>query len=326
MATPRPGTPQLVIADSTNWSKPSSADAAAVDGSAAGRTLGRIDFGSETAAHYRRNILAPFFAHYLKGKGRAPASEALTFRTGANEWVAHDRWPPTANVSPRRLYFHEGRKLSFAAPAASAKTTFDSYISDPATPVPYRPRPIRLREGWGTWLVEDQRFVHRRPDVLDYTTEPLTEDVIVSGQISAHLFAATSGTDSDWIVKLIDVYPDKYDADETMGGYQLMIAGDVVRARYHKSVERPAPLVPDAVVKYEVPFPANDHVFRAGHRIMVQVQSTWFPVIDRNPQRFVPNIFAASDADFRRATQRIYRSAGRASHIALPVVTRSRAN
>ena len=288
----------------------------------AGRTLGRIDFGTDTAAHYRRDILAPFFAHYLKGKGRAPASEALTFRTGANEWVAHDRWPPTAKVSPRRLYFHEGRKLSFAAPAASAKTTFDSYISDPATPVPYRPRPIRLREGWGTWLVEDQRFVHRRPDVLDYATEPLTEDVIVSGQISAHVFAATSGTDSDWIVKLIDVYPDKYSADETMGGYQLMIAGDVVRARYHKSVERPEPLVPDAVVKYEVPFPANDHVFRAGHRIMVHVQSTWFPVIDRNPQRFVPNIFAASDADFRRATQRIYRSPGRASHIALPVVTR----
>ena len=153
------------------------------------------------------------------------------------------------------------------------------------------------------------------------STEPLTEDVVVSGQISAHLFAATSGTDSDWIVKLIDVYPDKYAADETMGGYQLMIAGDVVRGRYHKSIERPEPLVADAVVKYEIPFPANDHVFRKGHRIMVHVQSTWFPVIDRNPQRFVPNIFAASDADFRRATQRIYRSGQRASHIALPTVS-----
>ena len=158
--------------------------------------------------------------------------------------------------------------------------------------------------------------------MLDYATEPLTEDVVVSGQISAHLFAATSGTDSDWIVKLIDVYPDKYAADETMGGYQLMIAGDVVRGRYHKSIERPEPLVADAVVKYEIPFPANDHVFRKGHRIMVHVQSTWFPVIDRNPQRFVPNIFSASDADFRRATQRIYRSGQRASHIALPVVAR----
>jgi putative CocE/NonD family hydrolase len=285
-----------------------------------GRTLGRIDFGSDTASHYRRNILAPFLAHYLKGKGRAPASEALTFRTGANEWVAHDRWPPTASVSTRRLYFSEGGTLSFSPPA-SAKTTFDSYVSDPAKPVPYRPRPIRLREGWGTWLVEDQRFVHGRPDVLDYATRPLTEDVVVSGQISAHLFAATSGTDSDWIVKLIDVYPDKYAADETMGGYQLMIAGDVVRGRYHKSVERPEPLVADAVVKYEVPFPANDHVFRKGHRIMVHVQSTWFPVIDRNPQRFVPNIFAASDDDFRRATQRIYRSGQRASFIALPTVS-----
>lgn len=288
----------------------------------AGRTLGRIDFGSDTAAHYRRNILAPFFAHYLRNKGRAPASEALTFRTGANEWVAHDRWPPTANVSPRRLYFDEGRRLSFDAPAASPPTTFDSYVSDPANPVPYRPRPIRLREGWSTWLVDDQRFVHRRPDVFDYSTEPLTEDVVVSGRIAAHLFAATSGTDSDWIVKLIDVYPDKYDTDPTMGGYQLMIAGDVVRARYHKSIERPAPLVPDAVVKYEIAFPANDHVFRAGHRIMVHVQSTWFPIIDRNPQRFVRNIFAASDADFRPATQRIYRSGDRASHVALPVVSR----
>jgi hypothetical protein len=288
----------------------------------AGRTLGRIDFGGDTAAHYRRNILAPFFGRYLKDKGRAPASEALTFRTGANEWVTHDRWPPNAHVSPRRLYFNEGRKLTFDAPAASPKTTFDSYVSDPANPVPYRSRPIRLREGWGTWLVEDQRFVHRRPDVLDYTTEPLTEDVVVSGRISAHLFAATSGTDSDWIVKLIDVYPDNSEVDPTMGGYQLMIAGDIVRGRYHKSVERPEPLVPDAVVKYEIPFPANDHVFRAGHRIMVHVQSTWFPVIDRNPQRFVPNIFAASDADFRPATQRIYRSGGRASHIALPVVAR----
>jgi len=186
--------------------------------------------------------------------------------------------------------------------------------------VPYRPRPIRLSQGWGTWLIEDQRFVHGRPDVLDYATEPLAEDVVVSGQISAHLVAATSGTDSDWIVKLIDAYPDTYAADETMGGYQLMIAGDVVRGRYRKSIERPEPLVADAVVKYEIAFPANDHVFRKGHRIMVHVQSTWFPVIDRNPQRFVPSIFAASDADFRRATQRVYRSGQHSSYMALPVV------
>ena len=287
-----------------------------------GRTLGRIDFGSDTSAHYRRDILAPFFAHYLRGKGNAPASEARTFRTGTNEWVTHDRWPPAANVSPRKLYLNEGRKLSFDAPAASAKTTFDTYVSDPANPVPYRPRPIRLQAGWSTWQVEDQRFVHRRPDVLDYATEPLKEDVVVSGQIAAHLFAATTGTDSDWIVKLIDVYPEKYIADPTMSGYQLMIAGDVVRGRYLKSIERPTPIVADAVNEYRIVFPANDHVFRAGHRIMVQVQSTWFPVIDRNPQRFVPNIFAAVDADFRPATQRIYRSGSQASHIALPVVSR----
>jgi uncharacterized protein len=285
-----------------------------------GRALGRIDFGSDTAAHYRRNILAPFFAHYLKGKASPPASEALTFRTGVNAWVRHDAWPPQRNVTPRRLYFHAEGKLSFAPPPPAKAAAFDSYISDPANPVPYRPRPITLGRGWSTWLVEDQRFVHRRPDVLAWVTDPLEHDVVVSGKISAHLFASTSGTDSDWIVKLIDVYPEKYSADLTMSGYQLMIAGDVVRGRYRKSFERPEPLVPNAVLQYHIPFPANDHAFRARHRIMVQVQSTWFPVIDRNPQRFVPNIFLATASDFAPATQRIYRSGARASHIAMPVV------
>ena len=289
-----------------------------------GRSLGRIDFGSDTAAHYRRNILAPFFAHYLKRKGAAPGSEALTFRTGANDWVGHDAWPPKQNVTPRKLYFHACGKLSFAPPPAATTPQFDTYISDPENPVPYRPRPITLGRGWSTWLVEDQRFVHRRPDVLSWVTDPLDQDVVVSGKIAAQLFASTSGTDSDWIVKLIDVYPEKYTADVTMSGYQLMIAGDVVRGRYRKSIERPEPLVANAVVPYEIPFPANDHAFRAGHRIMVQVQSTWFPVIDRNPQRFVPNIFLATAADFRRATQRVYRSGARASHIALPVVRSER--
>ena len=197
---------------------------------------------------------------------------------------------------------------------------FDSYVSDPANPVPYRHRPITLRTGWPTWQVEDQRFVHHRPDVLTWSTEPLTEDVVVSGKIIAKLFASTTGTDSDWIVKLIDVYPEKYEPDPTMGGYQLMIAGDVVRARYRTSFEKPAPVAANAVLPYEIPFPANDHVFRKGHRIMVQVQSTWFPVIDRNPQRFVPNIFNARDSDFQKATQRIYRSGTQASHILLPVM------
>jgi hypothetical protein len=286
-----------------------------------GRKLGRVDFGSATAAYYREKILAPFFAYYLKGKGRPPVSEALTFRTGVNEWVRHDAWPPTRNLVYRRLYLRSEGKLSFDPPPAAPATApaFDSYVSDPASPVPYRQRPIRLGVGWTTWLVEDQRFVHRRPDVLAWSTDPLTSDVTVSGKIVANLFASTTGTDSDWIVKLIDVYPEKYPTDPEMGGYQLMIAGDVTRGRYRRSIEKPEPLVPGAVQRYEIAFAGNDHVFRAGHRIMVQVQSTWFPVIDRNPQRFVRNIFQAQESDFQRATQRVFRSGQQASYIAVPV-------
>ena len=186
--------------------------------------------------------------------------------------------------------------------------------------MPYRPRPIRLKSGWGTWLLEDQRFADHRPDVLTWATDPLTEDVTVSGKIIANLFASTTGTDSDWIVKFIDVYPEKYEADPTMGGYQLMIAGDVFRGRYYKSLEKPEPIPANSVVRYQIGFPANDHVFKKGHRIMVQVQSSWFPVIDRNPQKFVQNIFLAKESDFQSATQRIYRSGQQASHIAVPVV------
>jgi len=284
-----------------------------------GRKLGRIDFGSPTAEHYRRNVLVPFLAHYLKGKGSSERPEALTFRTGANEWVEHDAWPPKRNVVARRLYFQADGKLSFDTPRTT-QPAFDSYVSDPANPVPYRQRPIELRSGWSTWLVEDQRFVHRRPDVLAWTSEPLEHDVVVSGTITANLFASTTGTDSDWIVKLIDVYPEKYADDPKMGGYQLMIAGDVFRGRYRKSFEKPEPIAANAVLHYQIGFPANDHVFKKGHRIMVQVQSSWFPVIDRNPQRFVSNIFFAQASDFQRATQRVFRSGRYASHIAVPVV------
>ena len=289
-----------------------------------GRKLGRIDFGSATAEYYRRNILAPFFAHYLKGKGKSERPEALTFRTGANEWVSHDAWPPKRSVVARRLYFQPDRKLSFDPPRPSARQAFDSYISDPANPVPYRPRPIELNAGWSTWLVEDQRFVDHRPDVLTWASDPLKDGVIVSGQIVANLFASTTGTDSDWIVKLIDVYPEKYAPDPKMGGYQLMIAGDVFRGRYRRSFEKPEPLAANSVQHYQIGFPANDHVFKQGHRIMVQVQSSWFPVIDRNPQRFVPNIFHAKESDFQQATQRVFRSGRYASYIAVPVVEPAR--
>lgn len=285
-----------------------------------GNKLGRIDFGSPTAADYRKNVLAPFFGYYLKQKGSAERPEALTFRTGANEWVQHSAWPPKQNVSERRLYLQPDRKLSFEPPPAGE--AFDTYVSDPANPVPYRPRPIQVRSGWPIWLVEDQRFVDRRPDVLSWESDTLTEDVVVSGKIVANLFASTSGTDSDWIVKLIDVYPEKYEPDATMSGYQLMIAGDVFRGRYLKSFEKPEPLTANTIYHYQIGFPANDHTFKRGHRIMVQVQSTWFPVIDRNPQRFVPNIFLAKESDFQPATQKIFRSGRNASYIALPVERR----
>ncbi len=288
-----------------------------------GRKLGKIDFGSATAEHYRRQILVPFLAHYLKGKGSHELPEALTFRTGANEWVRHDAWPPKQNVVDRRLYLQKDRALSFTTPPATGES-FDSYTSDPANPVPYRPRPIKLRSGWSTWLVEDQRFVDHRPDVLSWISEPLKEDVVVSGRIVTNLFASTTGTDSDWIVKLIDVYPQKYEADPEMGGFQLMIAGDVFRGRYSKSFEKPQPIPSNSVQHYQIPFPANDHAFKKGHRIMVQVQSSWFPVIDRNPQRFVPNIFLAKESDFQRATQRVFRSGRHASYIAVPVVEPTR--
>jgi len=285
-----------------------------------GQKLGRVDFGSATSSHYRQNVLTPFLVHYLKGTGRAPLTEALTFRTGTNEWIQHDTWPPRRDVADRKLYLQADRKLSFDPPPASSDPAFDSYVADPANPVPYRPRPIRLNQGWSTWLVEDQRFVHRRPDVLDWVSEPLTTDLTISGKIVANLFASSSGTDSDWIVKLIDVYPQQHAADPEMGGYQLMIAGDVFRARYRRSFEKPEPLTPGAVEHYQIEFPANDHVFRAGHRIMVQVQSSWFPVIDRNPQTFVPNIFLAQASDFQPATQRVFRSGSQASYIAMPTV------
>ena len=285
-----------------------------------GDKLGRINFGSATADYFRKNVRAPFFAYYLKGKQNPNLPEALTFRTGDNEWVRHDDWNPKEAVV-KNLYIQEGGKLSFDAPKPD-KSAFDEYVSDPAKPVPYRQRPIDPGMGadWRIWQVQDQRFVDNRPDVLTWSTEPLTADITVSGKILANLFASTSGTDSDWIIKLIDVYPDIYAPEPAMGGFQLMIAGDVFRGRYRNSFEKPEPIPANEVQKYTITYPANDHTFKKGHRIMVQIQSTWFPVIDRNPQKFVPNIFKAKDTDFQKATQRIYRSGKNATNIALPVI------
>jgi uncharacterized protein len=278
-----------------------------------GSSLGLIPFGSDTGSYFRKNIEAPWFAYWLKDKGSLPLKKALLFQTGSDTWVKFDSWPPR-EAQKRNLYFRENGQLSFDAPSAGADDAFDSYVSDPAHPVPYRHRPVDMTYpddhpgGWPTWLVEDQRFVEGRPDVLTWETEELKDDVTVAGPVTAKLFAATTGTDSDWIVKLIDVYPQKYPEKWQLSGFELMIADEVFRGRFRNSFEKPQAITSGAVTPFTIGLHTANHVFQKGHRIMVQVQSTWFPIIDRNPQTFVPNIFEAKEDDFQKATQRIYRS------------------
>jgi len=293
-----------------------------------GDKLGNIDFGSPVSQFFRADVLHPWFAYYLKDKGQLKQPEALTFETGSNRWTTFDSWPPRENIKQRNLYLRENGQLSFEPPPATADQ-FDSYISDPANPVPYRPRPVEptynpAEQGgsrWSTWLLEDQRFVEQRPDVLTWESEPLTEDTVIAGDVMAHLFASTSGTDSDWVVKLIDVYPEEYPKDPKLGGYQLMIADEILRGRFRNSFTRPEAIPANQVVEYAIDLRTNNHAFLKGHRIMVQVQSSWFPLYDRNPQKFVPNIYLAKAADFQAATQRVYRSGRHASYVALPVKT-----
>jgi putative CocE/NonD family hydrolase len=290
-----------------------------------GRKLGIVDFDSDTSKYFREKVQAPWFAYWLKDKGTLQQPEALTFQTGSNRWESYDQWPPRNRTTDRPLYFHRSGQLSFDKPREDGETAFDSYVSDPARPVPYRQRPISPTYpggGWPAWLVEDQRFVHLRPDVLSWETEPLKEDVTVAGEIVARLFASTSGTDSDWIVKLIDVYPEDYAKNPDMRGYQLMIANEVMRARFRESFTQPKPVTANEVTEYAIGLHTNNHAFLKGHRIMVQVQSTWFPVIDRNPQTFVENIFKAAEEDYKPATQHVHRSSRFASHVLLPVLTR----
>jgi putative CocE/NonD family hydrolase len=287
-----------------------------------GKTLDKIPFDSETGKHFREKIQAPWFAHFLKDKGKLEEPEALLFETGSNKWVTYSEWPPKRNVAPRKLYFHPKGTLSFNAPPAAEHEEFDSYVSDPANPVPYRPRPIDPTypgPAWPTWQVQDQRFLHGRHDVLSYATESLEADTTIAGDLVAHLFAATSGTDSDWIVKLIDVYPDSYPKSPALAGYQLMVAGEVLRGRFRKSFEKPEPAVPNQPAEYTVGLRWRDHCFQKGHKIMVQVQSTWFPVIDRNPQKYVENIFEARESDYQKASQRVYRTGAHASYLELPL-------
>jgi putative CocE/NonD family hydrolase len=303
-------------------------------------SIGLIAFGGhDTAREFRAEIQAPYFRYYLHGKGEKPGWQAKTFQSGSNRWQTYDSWPPKT-AEARKLYLHADGSVSFDAPdsrSAAGARAYREYVSDPANPVPYRERPISPTYpggDWRTWEVADQRFVDGRPDVLTYVSQPLKEDLTVTGEVSANLYASTSGTDADFIVKLIDVYPEEaqaesWDQDEgpdpgqyarSVNGYALPIAMEVRRGRYNESFEHPKPLVANKPVKWAIPLRDHDHVFLKGHRLMVQVQSTWFPIIDRNPQKFVPSIYKAKASDYVKATQRVYSSPGLPSHVVLPVV------
>jgi uncharacterized protein len=302
-----------------------------------GESIGIIPFGGhETAREFRENIEAPFFRYYLHGNGDKPAWQASTFQSGSNTWHTYLAWPPK-EAKITNLYLHADGTLSFTPPEQANDHAYREYVSDPADPVPYRQRPISPTYpggDWRTWEVADQRFVDHRPDVLSFVSAPLDHDLTVTGPLAADLFASTSGTDSDFVVKLIDVYPqdaqkDNWNADEgpkpgqyaqSLNGYELPVAMEVRRGRYLTSFENPQPLVANKPTEWNVPLRDHDHVFLKSHRIMVQIQSTWFPVIDRNPQKFVPSIYKAAASDFIPATQRIYCSPALPSHLVLPVM------
>ncbi|HEY6829947.1 MAG TPA: CocE/NonD family hydrolase, partial [Gemmatimonadaceae bacterium] len=288
-----------------------------------GAQLGPIQFGSATSPEYRRSIQAAWFAYWLKGIGRLSLPEATVFEGGTNTWQKRDSWPLKTGVTPKRLYLHADHGLSFDAPSERGDA-FDAYVSDPANPVPYRERPIKPTYGpgstWSRWLSDDQRFLKGRPDVVSWQSQVLTDDVTIAGDITAHLRASTTGSDADWVVKLIDVYPDEYAADPKMAGWEFMVANDVLRGRFRNGFETPKAITPNKVEEFVVDLHTQDYTFRKGHRIMVQVQSSWFPLIDRNPQTFVPNIFAAKDSDFKAQTHRIYRSRDNASYVQVSVV------
>jgi putative CocE/NonD family hydrolase len=288
-----------------------------------GSTLGPLHFHSDTALYFRRQILAPFLAQYLKdGAPAADVAPVSAFETGTNIWRRLPAWPAGCDtgcaVRPTPLYLGTGLKLSFVPPV-TRDTAYEEYVSDPAKPVPFRTLPIgdEKRKSWSEWLVDDQREPAGRPDVLAYLSDVLSTPLKISGQPVVNLMASTSGTDSDWVVKLIDVYPDEVAAEPALGGYQLMISADIFRGRYRESLETPKPIASNQPLAYRFELPTANHVFLPGHRLMVQIQSSWFPLYDRNPQTFVPNIFWAKTEDYRKAEQRVYQE----SYVELPVVT-----
>jgi hypothetical protein len=294
-------------------------------GRRAGNEIGEIKFPGETATWFRKHYMQPFLDHYLKDAPMPDLPRVLAYETGADEWRKYDTWPQSCergcSQSSKSLYLLSGGKLGFEQ---SKGSEYDEYISDPAKPVSYRLRPT-LAGGdpdstWGEWLADDQRNFAARPDVLVYETEPLTAPLRVAGQPIARLFASTSGTDSDWVVKIIDVWPDQDPNHSKMSGYQQMVSADIFRGRYRVDASKPEALKPNEPLAYDIHLPQVNHTFLPGHRIMVQVQSSWFPLYDRNPQTFVPNIMFAKPADFQKATQRVWHTTDKASAIDLPVV------
>jgi putative CocE/NonD family hydrolase len=287
------------------------------------RHLGPLDFGAATGDQYRKAIEAPFFEKYLKGRAGFDLKDVASFRTGVDQWERYDAWPPKVGFHTLKMYLSEGQGLSFAAPAGGGVAA--AYVADPADPVPYRHRPIQATYGdgskWRTWLVEDQRFVSGRKDLANFSTPVLEKDVTVTGDVVADLFAATTGTDADWVVKLIDVYPEDAPAQNgvRMAGYQLMIADEIFRGRYVKSFEKAEALTPGQVTEFKWSLHGADHTFLKGHRMMVEVQSSWFPLYDRNPQTFVPNIMTAPAGAYQSGTQTIYGSAKYPSHLEFAV-------
>jgi putative CocE/NonD family hydrolase len=284
-----------------------------------GDSLGKISFGSNTA-YWFQALQKKWFDYWLKDIGDGKFEEAYCFQTGTNQWKTYSSWPPK-EAATQKLYTTADNKASFTKPATAAGSV--SYISDPAKPVPYRTQPIEATYGpgsrWRPWQVEDQRFVYSRPDVLSFTMDKLTENITVTGKIKAHLFASTTGSDADWIVKLIDVYPD-FDSSLSMSGYQLPVAMEVFRGRFRNSFSKPTALTPGKPEEFVIDLHDINHTFKKEHRIMIQVQSSWFPVIDRNPQKYVPNIFEAKESDFMKATQTVFCNSRYATYIELPVI------
>ncbi|MGN6178526.1 MAG: CocE/NonD family hydrolase [Mucilaginibacter sp.] len=285
-----------------------------------GRYFADQDFGSETSIWYRENVELPFFNYYLKDEGKLDLPKATIFITGSNQWHKFNEWPPK-DVVEKTLYLHPNGKLSFEPPKVSG--SFDQYVSDPNAPVPYQAgvQENRTRE----YMVDDQRFAERRPDVKTYQTEPLNDDITLTGPVIADLFSSISNTDADYVVKLIDVFPDDYPdpvpnpKNITMGGYEMMVRGDIFRGKFRNSFEKPEPFVPGKVTEIKYALTDVAHTFRKGHRIMVQVQSSWFPLVDRNPQKF-EDIYTAKDSDFQKSTIRIYHDAQHTSSIKVMVL------